>query len=161
MSLSKNDVSMSKSCHRSSPREAPAATAKLQTVTGAILFEGGKLLIARRPAADKLANRWEFPGGKVEDGETPEACLARELEEELGIEVRVGAFLGESVYRYEHGAVRLLAYRTSWKAGNLEPRVHDQTQWVALEDLDQYHFAPADVPFVEKLMSGEWGVCDE
>ena len=107
------------SYHQRSPREAPSPTVKLQTVTGAILFRGGKLLIARRPTADNLANKWEFPGGKVEAGETPEACLARELDEELGIEVRVGAFLGESVYHYEHGAIRLLAYRTSWKTGRV------------------------------------------
>jgi 8-oxo-dGTP diphosphatase len=133
----------------------------MQTVTGAILFEDGKLLIARRPAADRLANKWEFPGGKVEDGETPEACLARELEEELGIEVRVGTFLGESVYHCEHGAVRLLAYRTSWEAGNLEPRVHDQIKWVALEELAEYDFAPADVPFVKLLASGQWVVTSD
>ena len=133
----------------------------MQTVTGAILAKDGKLLIAKRPTADKLANKWEFPGGKVEDGETPESCLARELAEELGIEVRVGAFLGESIYHYEHGAVRLLAYRTSWEAGNLEPRVHDQIKWVALEELDQYDFAPADVPFVKLLASGQWAVTSD
>ena len=149
------------SYHQSSPREAPAPTVKLQTVTGAILFRDGKLLIARRPAADNLANKWEFPGGKVEDGETPEACLARELDEELGIEVRVGAFLGESVYHYEHGAIRLLAYRTTWETGELKPQVHDEIKWVSLGELNQYDFAPADVPFVEKLMSGEWGVSEE
>ncbi len=149
------------SYHQSSPREAPSPTVKLQTVTGAILFRGGKLLIARRPTADNLANKWEFPGGKVEAGETPEACLARELDEELGIEVRVGAFLGESVYHYEHGAIRLLAYRTTWETGELKPQVHDEIKWVSLGELNQYDFAPADVPFADKLMSGEWGVSED
>ena len=149
------------SYHQSAPREAPSPTVKLQTVTGAILFRGGKLLIARRSTADNLAKKWEFPGGKVEAGETPEACLARELDEELGIEVRVGAFLGESVYHYEHGAIRLLAYRTTWETGELKPQVHDEIKWVSLGELNQYDFAPADVPFADKLMSGEWGVSED
>jgi len=112
-------------------------------------------LIARRPATDRLANKWEFPGGKVEEGESPEACLARELNEELGIEVRIGSFLGESCYHYEHISIRLLAYRVCWIAGDLHPRVHDEIRWVSLDQLDHHEFAPADIPFVEKLMNGE------
>lgn len=139
----------------------PPASANLKMVTAAVLYQKGKLLIARRPAGDKLANKWEFPGGKMEDGETPQACLARELLEELGIGVRVGAYLGENLFRYPHGSIRLLAYRISWETGQLNPQVHDEIKWVSLEELDQYDFAPADVPFVEKLMSGEWGVGDE
>jgi len=143
------------------PQNTQAASANVQTVTAAVLCQNGKLLIARRPASDKLANKWEFPGGKMEDGETPKACLARELREELGIGVRVGACLGESIFRYPHGSIRLLAYRTSWETGELKPQVHDEIKWVSLGELDQYDFAPADIPFVEKLMSGEWGVNEE
>ena len=130
----------------------------MQTVTAAVLTGSGRVLIARRTAADRLANKWEFPGGKVEDGETPDACLARELKEELGITVRVGALLGESIYHYEHGSIRLLAYRTYWEAGNLEPKVHAEVAWAPLGELDRFDFAPADIPFVKKLMSGDFSI---
>lgn len=128
----------------------------LQEVTAAILVKAGKLLIARRSATDKPANKWEFPGGKVEVGETPEACLARELREELGIDVHIGLFLGESCYHYEHGVFRLLAYQTFWDAGDLDPKVHDEIRWVSLNELNHFDFAPADLPFVESLLNGKW-----
>jgi len=127
----------------------------MQTVTAAILAKDGRILIARRPASSRLANKWEFPGGKIEGGETPEACLARELKEELDIEVSVGAFLGESVYHYRHGSIRLLAYQTYWDTGEIDPKDHDEIRWVSLAELDCYEFAPADVPFVQKLKDGE------
>jgi 8-oxo-dGTP diphosphatase len=130
----------------------------MQTVTAAILTRDGKILIARRPATSRLACKWEFPGGKVEDGETPEACLARELKEELDIDVDVGALLGESVYHYEHGSIRLLAYETRWRGGRIVPRVHDEVKWVSPGELDGYEFAPADIPFAEGLKNGAIGV---
>jgi 8-oxo-dGTP diphosphatase len=126
----------------------------MQTVTAAILARQGKILIARRRASSHLANKWEFPGGKVEGGETPEACLARELKEELDIEAGIGAFLGESVYHYPHGSIRLLAYRAYWDGGKIDANVHDEIRWVSLAELDCYEFAPADVPFVQRLKEG-------
>jgi 8-oxo-dGTP diphosphatase len=126
----------------------------MQTVTAAILAKDGKILIARRPASSRLANKWEFPGGKVEGGETPEACLTRELKEELDIEVSIGAFLGESVYHYRHGSIRLLAYQTYWDTGEIDVKDHDEIKWVSLAELDCYEFTPADVPFVRQLQNG-------
>lgn len=143
------------------PQQQPrGGSAGVQAVTAAVLHRNGRVLIARRPATDNLARKWEFPGGKIEEGETPEACLARELREELGIDGRIGAFLGESVHHYRHGTVRLLAYLACWEKGDLEPRAHDEIAWVTVSELDQYDFAPADVPFVERLMSGQWIVSD-
>jgi 8-oxo-dGTP diphosphatase len=130
----------------------------MATVTAAILVRNGKILIARRPAADRLANKWEFPGGKVEEGETAEACLARELREELGIEAHIGSFLGESCYRYEHASIRLLAFLAYWDTGVLAPMVHDEIRWASLDELEHYDFAPADIPFVKKLINGDLGV---
>jgi 8-oxo-dGTP diphosphatase len=126
----------------------------MQTVTAAILVKDGKILIARRPASSRLASKWEFPGGKIETGETPEACLTRELKEECDIEVSIGAFLGESVYHYPHGPIRLLAYQTYWNAGEIDAKDHDEIRWVSPAELDCYEFAPADVPFVQKLKDG-------
>jgi 8-oxo-dGTP diphosphatase len=124
-------------------------------VTAALLFKDKKLLIAKRKSTDKLPNKWEFPGGKIEDGETPEYCLKREMEEEFEIDVSVGKFLGESIYHYDHGTIKLLAYRTYWKGGSISLKAHDDYQWVSLDQLQDYDFAPADIPFVEKLRRGK------
>ena len=123
-------------------------------VTAAILFLDGKVLIAQRRPQDPHAHRWEFPGGKIEGRESPRACLARELQEELGIEVRVGAYLGASRHRYDHIAIELLAFRTHWTGGALTPREHQALAWVAPAELDRYDFTPADLPFVRQLQSG-------
>ena len=76
----------------------------MQKVTAAVIEKDGKILIARRKRDDSQAGKWEFPGGKLEAGETPEACLKRELREELGIETEVGAFFCSSRFVYpQHG----------------------------------------------------------
>jgi len=124
-------------------------------VTAAFLTKNGRLLIAQRKPAGSLPNKWEFPGGKVETGETPENCLKREMEEEFGIDVTVGEYLGESVFHYVHGTIKLLAYRTTWNAGELLVKAHKAIEWVQISDLSGYDFAPADLPFVDKLRRGE------
>jgi 8-oxo-dGTP diphosphatase len=124
-------------------------------VTAAILSKDNRLLIAQRKTRDKLSNKWEFPGGKVESGETPEECLKREIKEEFAIDVSVGEFLGESVYHYDHMSIRLLAYRTFWNNGELKIKAHQSIEWVTISQIGQFDFAPADIPFVEKLRRGE------
>jgi 8-oxo-dGTP diphosphatase len=94
-------------------------------VTAAIMSSGGKLFIARRPPGDKLAGKWEFPGGKIKNGETPEACLAREMKEEFDIDVEVGESLGSSVYHYPDISVELLAYRTGFVSGIITMKAHE------------------------------------
>jgi 8-oxo-dGTP diphosphatase len=127
----------------------------MKNVTAAILINDGKILIAKRGPRDKLANKWEFPGGKVEEGETPEECLKREMQEEFQIEVEVRKFLGESIYHYNHGSIKLLAYRTFWHSGNISPEAHEEYNWVSVEQLQDYDFSLADIPFVEMLRRGE------
>lgn len=127
---------------------------KLVTVTAAMLIHDGKILIAKRKASDKLAGLWEFPGGKLEDGETPEVCLKRELKEEFGIKTAIGHFVAESIYHYDHIAIRLIAYKARLLGGCFNPTDHDDYRWLAISELDRYDFAPADVPFVEMLKGG-------
>jgi 8-oxo-dGTP diphosphatase len=124
-------------------------------VTAAILSNNGRLLIAQRKPTGKLPNKWEFPGGKIESGETPEDCLKREIEEEFNIDVFVGEYLGESIYHYDHGSIRLIAFRTTWNAKEVEIKAHKAIKWVTIGELQDYDFAPADIPFVEKLIRGE------
>ena len=124
----------------------------MKQVTAAILIEKGRVLIARRPYKDLLQYKWEFPGGKIEDGETPEECLKRELMEEFEIEVKVGSYFANSIYNYEHGTIELLAYFVHREAGMLTPNSHDAVKWALPNELHEYDFAPADIPIVEKLI---------
>jgi 8-oxo-dGTP diphosphatase len=127
-------------------------------VTAAIITNGKRVLIAQRRSTGRLPNKWEFPGGKVEAGETPEFCLKREIMEEFGIEVSIGQFLGESIYEYDFGMIRLLAFRTSWVEGELNPKAHGAIEWVTPDQMNNYDFSPADIPFVEKIRRNEFGI---
>lgn len=122
-------------------------------VTAAIIFKEERVLIARRSSGSKLPLVWEFPGGKVEDGETPQECLQRELLEELGIKVTIGEFLGKSSYLYPHGQIELLAYYVTWDDGNIKLTSHDCIKWVSVDEIRNYDMAPADVPIVEILLA--------
>jgi 8-oxo-dGTP diphosphatase len=124
-------------------------------VTAAIIVENDKVLIAKRKPTAKLANLWEFPGGKIEDGETPEQCLKRELHEEFEIDVEVGEHLGTSEHEYDFGTIELMAYRTRVIRGEMKLNDHAEVAWVEAEGLGRYEFAPADIPFVDMIRRGE------
>ena len=127
-------------------------------VTAAILAKDNKIIIAKRGPDDKLADKWEFPGGKIEINETPEQCLKREMKEEFDIDVSVGEYLGSSIYHYDHISIELLAYRTYWEEGEIDLKDHDEFKWISLEQLPEFDFAPADMVFVEKLQNGEFAI---
>jgi 8-oxo-dGTP diphosphatase len=129
----------------------------MKTVTAAILLRDNKILIAKRGEGDRLANKWEFPGGKIEPGETPEECLKREMFEEFHIKVSVGDFLGESIYHYDHGSIRLVAYRTFYEGGKIILETHADLAWVTVNQLKDFAFAPADLPFVLMIETGKIG----
>lgn len=126
----------------------------MKLVTAAIMIKDNKILIAQRSKKDKLSSMWEFPGGKIEEGETPQECLKREIKEELNVNVSIGEFFGESIYHYEGGSIKLLGYYVFYENGDLKLNVHDQVKWVTTEEIKNYNFAPADVPFVDKLSIG-------
>lgn len=119
------------------------------TVVAAVAFDSARRVLAgRRPAAKKLGGLWEFPGGKVEPGETPEAALARELHEELGVLCQVGALLGETTYAYDFGTIRLLAYETFLDSMELQCLSHDDLRWVPVNELERLEWTPADRPLL-------------
>ncbi|BBO86294.1 NUDIX hydrolase [Desulfosarcina ovata subsp. sediminis] len=121
-------------------------------VTAAILEKNGQIIIAQRKSGDHLSGLWEFPGGKIEPGESPEACLARELNEEFNIEVTIGDFLGSNVHHYDHISIELMAYRASWVSGTISMNDHKAYRWVTVDQLTDYEFTSADVPFVDMLL---------
>jgi 8-oxo-dGTP diphosphatase len=129
----------------------------MQKVTAAVIEKDGKILVARRKEGDSQGGKWEFPGGKLEPGETPETCLKRELREELGIETEVGPFFCSSRFVYPHIAVELLVYRTSYVSGDITLHEHDRVEWISPEALVEASFSEADKPVVRKLKQGKLG----
>jgi 8-oxo-dGTP diphosphatase len=121
-------------------------------VTAAVIEKDGRVLIAKRKKGWRFADKWEFPGGKIEPNETPEECLQRELREELGIETEIGEFFCVSTYAYPHATVQLLVYRALHVSGEYTLYDHQEMRWVLPEHLLQYDFPEADNLVIEKLM---------
>ncbi|MBQ8108871.1 MAG: 8-oxo-dGTP diphosphatase MutT [Clostridia bacterium] len=123
-------------------------------VAAAVTLRAGRVMICQRRPDAHNGLKWEFPGGKLEAGESPEAALARELREELGIEARVGRVCDAIYYRYPDRDVLVLFYLCEILSG--EPRTLDcnAIEWTAFEDLAGYDFAAADRAFVNRLGIG-------
>ncbi len=121
-------------------------------VVGAMIEREGKYLITQRPPTASLPLLWEFPGGRVEPGETDEKALARELAEEMGIAVRVGERVIHVEHAYPSYDIDFCVYRCQLAAGPIRHvRVNDH-RWVRPDELDQYQFPAADEKTVAKLL---------
>ena len=120
----------------------------MQIVVAGALITRGALLVAQRRRPPELAGLWELPGGKVAPGETESQALARELREELGVEVDVGERLGDDV---PSGAVLLRAYQVSMTGGELHPHDHTALRWVRGAELDELPWVPADRVWLPEL----------
>ena len=123
----------------------------MKIVTAAIIENKGLFLIARRAHDQKLAGMWEFPGGKVEPGETLQECLKREITEELGVNAIVGEVLTESHYKYQHGEILLVALKTELKSQEVRLTVHDEFRWLTPGQILDLDLAPADIPIAKFL----------
>ncbi len=124
---------------------------RLIRVTAAIILDGRRVLMGKRRHGS-FAGKWEFPGGKIEPGESPEECLRRELHEELGVEATIGAFFAANTHSYPHATVELLCYRTEITSGAFVLRDHSEIRWIGIEHLQQYDVPEADKPIIEKLI---------
>ena len=137
---------------RFAARPCPVEIEAMVVVTAAILQdEWGRVLLAQRPAKDRHPLKWEFPGGKLQDGESPEACLQRELEEELGIRVDVGEVFHVVKHPYPDRSILLLAYLCLWKSEEIRLREHVAYQWVEPARLLEFDMTEADLPVARKL----------
>ncbi|SHH24036.1 8-oxo-dGTP diphosphatase MutT [Clostridium grantii] len=123
----------------------------MKKVTAAIIIKNNLILIAQRGKNEKLAGKWEFPGGKIEANETPQQCLKREIKEELDLEIQVGKFFDESIYTYPNGKIKLLAYFAEIVNGDIKLSVHDEVKWVSINEIETFDSAPADILLVQKL----------
>lgn len=122
-------------------------------VVAAIIEKDGRILIARRNRGKQHPGTWEFPGGTLEDGETHEQCLKRELREELEATAEVGDLFCLSEYRYTPDyTIRLLVYRAFLSSNTFSLNAHKEIRWVKPEELAAYDFPEADGPVIEKLI---------
>jgi len=126
---------------------------RVRVVAGALFDPDGRVLIAQRPAGKHLAGRWEFPGGKIGEGEPPEAALVRELREELGVEVDAGGCrrLMTLTHAYADREVELQLYVVEGWCGTLRALDGQGLKWVTLAALDVEDILEADRPFIEAL----------
>lgn len=120
--------------------------------TAAIIHREGQVLVGLRSAGGDVGNRWEFPGGKAEPGESSEDALRRELREELGIEAVIGARIAQTKFSHRGSDVRLLAFEvTSW-TGTLQTNEHRSLRWVAAEELGRLALVESDRGMYNELV---------
>jgi len=127
-------------------------------VVAALIEKDGKLLIGQRKAGARHEFKWEFPGGKVEQGESPRAALARELREELGIDATIGREITRYEFNYPNkGASLLLIFLEVPRfSGELRNAIFEKIQWERRENLPSYDFLDGDLDFVKRLAAGEF-----
>ncbi|WP_413507682.1 pyrimidine (deoxy)nucleoside triphosphate diphosphatase [Serratia proteamaculans] len=128
---------------------------KIIDVVAAIIEKNGKILLAQRDAGSDQAGLWEFPGGKVEAGESQPQALARELDEELGIVASVGSYVASNQWQQSERIIRLHAWRVATFSGELQNRCHSDFVWLAPEQAFDYPLAPADVPLLTAYIAAQ------
>lgn len=126
---------------------------KIIDVVAAIIEKNGKILLAQRDASSDQVGLWEFPGGKVEAGESQPQALARELDEELGIIASVGNYVASNQWQQSERTIRLHAWRIEAYSGELQNRCHSNFVWVTPEQAFDYPLAPADVPLLDAYIT--------
>ena len=133
------------------PKQHVKATWSRKVIVAAVIITDGRVLACERSAPPEVAGRWEFPGGKVEAGETDEQALARECVEELGVRVEVGARVGPDV-PLAHGRAVLRVYAARLLDGDRPQALeHTAMRWLSADELDTVHWLPADKPIVAEL----------
>ena len=126
---------------------------KIILVTGAIIQNDNNFLIGRRGKDEKSAGMWEFPGGKLEEGESPKECIKRELKEELNIDAEIGELFSSYTYNYPHVSYELFFFKVNSFFGEPVKSVHDKLKWEKLKNFYKYDFLPGDGPLIDKLIS--------
>jgi len=128
----------------------------LRFVAAALIVRNGEVLIGQRRPDQPMALLWEFPGGKIEPGESPQQALARELFEEIGITAKIGQQVTRIRHNYRHGgAVDLTFFMVREFQGEIANQIYNEVRWVKLADLPSYDFLAADRGLVKDLAAGK------
>jgi 8-oxo-dGTP diphosphatase len=128
----------------------------MKRVVAALIVKDGKLLVCQRTRHQTMPLKWEFPGGKIEEGEQPRDALRRELDEELGITATIGDELARIQHEYPNGGiVELRFFIVREYLGELENRIFKDLQWSLPKDLPTYDFLEADLTLVNDLAAGK------
>ena len=124
---------------------------RLITVVGAVISKDGKILAAQRKEESSLGGFWEFPGGKIEENETPKEALTREIKEELEAEIDIFDEICTVDHKYDFGIVRLTTFRCRMLSDSISLNDHQDTRWLSMRELRDVNWAPADIPTIEIL----------
>lgn len=127
----------------------------INVVAAVITNDDWKILIAQRNLKKSQGGLWEFPGGKIEKGETKEEAIIREIKEELTIDIKVDKYIGEKIFNYPDKDINLIALKCEKISGNVQLTEHEDIKWVKKSELENFKFAPADEFIVEKITMGE------
>lgn len=125
-------------------------------VTAAVIRQDNRILICQRARDDDYALLWEFPGGKLEEGETSEQCIVREIKEELGIDIRVNHILAVTKHNDGEQDVHFTFYEVDIIDGDVTLNVHESAVWAPLNTLTEYDFMAADRPIVDLLLQKKY-----
>ena len=123
----------------------------INVVAGIIYRDDGKFLIAQRNLNKSQGGLWEFPGGKLEPGETCEEALAREIREEMAADIEVLECVGENIHHYPEKDIRLMFYKAKLLSDDVTLLEHEDCRWITKEDKDKFEFAGADVKVFEMI----------
>src|SRR5579864_9244016 len=128
----------------------------MKHVVAALIFNDGKVLVCQRTRHQTMPLKWEFPGGKIEEGEQPRDALRRELDEELGIAAKIGEEVSRFVHEYPGGgSVELRFFVVREYQGDIENKIFRDIRWSPRSELSQYDFLEADLPLVRDLTEGK------
>ena len=128
----------------------------MKRVVAALIFQGDKILVCQRTRHQTMPLKWEFPGGKIEEGEQPRDALHRELEEELGIDAKIGQEVSRIIHEYPGGgSVELRFFVVKEYKGIIENKIFRDLRWARRSELSQYDFLEADLTLVRSLAEGK------